>query len=63
VWEISEKLNSTENGSGGSSTIFPQLRHVIDNSKVHKYADQILDGNEVLILSSYEEKLDEHEIK
>jgi len=37
IWEISEKQSSNENGS--STTIFPQLRHVIDNSKVFKKAD------------------------
>lgn len=52
IWEISEKQSSNENGC--STTIFPQLRHVIDNSKVHKKADQQADSDEVLVLGAYE---------
>lgn len=33
IWEISEKVSSSEENAG-SSTITPQLRHVIDNKKV-----------------------------
>ena len=51
IWEISEKTSANENGS--STTIFPQIRHVIDNSKVPKKPDQIADSDEILVLLGF----------
>lgn len=47
IWEISEK--KAGGGNAGSSTIFPQLRHVIHNWKIDKKDDSLTD--EVLVLN------------
>jgi len=47
VWEISERQAG---GEAGSATIFPQLRHVIDNSRIEKGHGRENEGNEVLVL-------------
>ena len=52
VWEISEK-KATGGGNQSSSTIYPQLRHLIDNTKVPKENSQMFDGDEVLVLNVY----------
>lgn len=38
----------------GSATIFPQLRHVIENSKVEKGVGREREGDEVLVLNFWE---------
>ena len=48
MWEISER--SAGGGAQGSATIFPQLRHVIENSKVEKGIGREREGDEVLVL-------------
>jgi len=53
VWEISEK-KASGGGSTHSSTIYPQLRHLIDNTKVYKDNSQMFDGDEVLVLNIYQ---------
>lgn len=52
IWEISEKVSNSED-NGGSSTITPQLRSVIDNKKVtHKDGDEST-GNEILVIACW----------
>lgn len=69
IWEISEKVSSSD-VNASSSTITPQLRHVIDNKKVtsmYNNSDSLADslkvtdklnknmrGNEILVLCCYE---------
>ena len=53
IWEISSKSN---NNDEGSATITPQLRSVIDNTKVtgvEKYADERPRGNEILVIKCW----------
>ena len=54
IWEITQKTPSKGNDEVQSTTIFPQLRHVIDNTKVPKNYEQKFDGDDVLVLNFYE---------
>lgn len=54
IWEITQKTPSKGNDEVQSTTIFPQLRNVIDNTKVPKNFENELDGDEVLVLNFYE---------
>lgn len=52
VWEISER--QTGGVAQGSATIFPQLRHVIENNKIEKGVGREREGDEVLVLHFWE---------
>lgn len=53
IWEISEK-KTTSNNSMLSSTIFPQFRQVIDNTK--NPVENKYDGSEILCIHFYVEE-------
>lgn len=54
IWEISQKVPSDGSQDAQSTTIFPQLRHLIDNTKVPKRYEQKFAGDEVLVLNFFE---------
>ena len=58
IWEITEKRPATEDDQSQSTTILPQMRHLIDNSKLHKRPEQVGDGDEVLVLNFFETEED-----
>lgn len=53
IWEISEK-KASGGGNSHSSTIFPQLRQVIDNTRIDKEPSRQNTGDEVLVLHFWE---------
>lgn len=52
IWEISEKKQGNSKGLG--STIFPQLRHKIDNTKAGRFPRKFDEGDEVLVLNFFQ---------
>lgn len=53
VWEISERQSGGANQ--GSATIFPQLRHVIENGRIEKTGPgRENEGNEVLVIQFWQ---------
>ena len=55
IWEITEKKPKNDPDQHQSTTILPQIRHLIDNSRVEKKSKNCSDlTDEVLVLNAFE---------